>query len=99
MNFVQYYINILYNSFTITLGGACDMFRTCRWRRVKVRDLFLGLREQQSEALVLLYPCGKAALALLPRALHLLLQLPQHPQLLVQPAVACPRRLQLQFQV
>lgn len=66
---------------------------------LNVRDLFLGLREQQSEALVLLDPRRKAALALLPRALHLLLQLPQDPQLLIQAVVARPGCLQLKFQV
>lgn len=61
--------------------------------------LSLCMFEQQTEALILLYPCREDVLALLPCLLHLLLELPQHTQLLGQSAVARASDLQVQLQI
>lgn len=55
--------------------------------------------EEEAEALVLADPRRELPLALLPGLLQLGLELPQHVQLLVQPGLARPGHLQVQFQV
>ncbi len=64
-----------------------------------VAHLFLGLLEEEAEALVFLDPGRQLSLALLPRLLQLSFQLSQHPQLLRQPGLPRPGHLQVQLQV
>lgn len=61
--------------------------------------LFLSLPEEEPEPLVLLDPGGQLPLTLLPRPLQLRLQLPQNPELLIQPGLPRAGHLQVQLQV